>query len=195
MNTSIVKILEDILSVLYFYCNNSYSFSKLDAERPYQELLAETRSLFQLGFVSDDDRRRIQDAFSDLHLKAIRRYRIDLRCKIFEALNLYKFYKETNSCTKTIFVFNHRLIIAGDIIPNDLDDTVLNCTIKIADLYIIFPPMTVDQLYHKDFEASLQDFNYLLNYGTEMQQKIYKQIDFNPRNFPDQQGYIHNNGW
>ena len=55
--------------------------------------------------------------------------------------------------------------------------------------------MTVDQLYHKDFEASLQDFNYLLNYGTEMQQKIYKQIDFNPRNFPDQQGYIHNNGW
>ena len=54
--------------------------------------------------------------------------------------------------------------------------------------------MTVDQLYHKDFEASLQDFNYLLNYGTEMQQKIYKEIDFNPRNFPDQQGYIHNNG-
>ena len=91
--------------------------------------------------------------------------------------------------------FIYRLIIAGDIIPNDLDDTVLNCTIKIADLYIIFPPMTVDQLYHKDFEASLQDFNYLLNYGTEMQQKIYKEIDFNPRNFPDQQeGHIHNNG-
>lgn len=86
------------------------------------------------------------------------------------------------------------MIIAGDIIPNDLDDKVLNCTIKIADLYIIFPPMTVDQLYHKDFEASLQDFNYLLNYGTEMQQKIYKEIDFNPRNFPPQQGYIHNNG-
>ena len=43
------------------------------------------------------------------------------------------------------------------------------------------------KLYHKDFEASLQDFNYLLNYGTEMQQKIYKEIDFNPRNFPDQQ--------
>ena len=90
--------------------------------------------------------------------------------------------------------FVDRLIIAGDITPKDLDDHVLNCTIKIADLYIIFPPMIVDKLYHKDFEDSLQNFNYLLNYGTEMQQKIYKEIDFNPRNFPDQQGYIHNNG-
>ena len=86
MNTS--NSLKDILSVIYIYCNYSYSFSKLDAERPYQELLAETRSLFQLGFVSDDDRRRIQDAFSDLHLKAIRRYRINLRWNIFEVLNL-----------------------------------------------------------------------------------------------------------
>ena len=92
------------------------------------------------------------------------------------------------------FCYVDRLIIAGDIIPNNLDDDVLNCTIKIDDLYIIFPPMIVDKLYQHDFEESLQDFNYLLNYGTEMQQKIYKEIDFNPRNFPDQQGYIHNNG-
>ena len=52
----------------------NFRFLKLDAEKPYQELLTETRNLFELGFVSDDDRRRIQDAFSDLHLKAIRRY-------------------------------------------------------------------------------------------------------------------------
>ena len=52
----------------------NFRFLKLDAEKPYHELLTETRNLFELGFVSDDDRRRIQDAFSDLHLKAIRRY-------------------------------------------------------------------------------------------------------------------------
>ena len=45
--------------------------------------------------------------------------------------------------------------------------------------------MIVDELYHKDLETGLQDFIYLLNYGHEMQQKIYKEIDFNPRNFPD----------
>ena len=54
--------------------NDKFLFFKLDAEKPYHELLTETRNLFELGFVKDDDRRRIQDAFSDLHLKAIRRY-------------------------------------------------------------------------------------------------------------------------
>ena len=61
----------------------NFRFLKLDAEKPYQELLTETRNLFELGFVSDDDRRRIQDAFSDLHLKAIRRYlKNDMHAKI-----------------------------------------------------------------------------------------------------------------
>ena len=45
--------------------------------------------------------------------------------------------------------------------------------------------MIVDELYHKDLETGLQDFNYLLNYGHEMQQKVYKEIDFNPRNYPN----------
>ena len=49
--------------------------------------------------------------------------------------------------------------------------------------------MIVDKMYHKDLETGLQDFNYLLNYGHEMQQKVYKEIDFNPRNFPDARGY------
>ena len=54
--------------------------------------------------------------------------------------------------------------------------------------------MIVDQLYHKDLETGLQDFIYLLNYGHEMQQKIYKEIDFNPRNFPDDITHGDNNG-
>ena len=88
----------------------------------------------------------------------------------------------------------YRFIIAGKVTPNDLDNEVFNCTIQIADLYIIFPPMIVDQLYHKDLETGLQDFIYLLNYGNEMQQKIYKEIDFNPRNFPDDMRFGDNNG-
>ena len=80
----ILKVDIMYYSILLFKCNISrcylldsikkFSSFKLDAEKPYHELLTETRNLFELGFVKDDDRRRIQDAFSDLHLKAIRRY-------------------------------------------------------------------------------------------------------------------------
>ena len=91
-------------------------------------------------------------------------------------------------------IFLYRFIIAGKVKPSEIDANILRCTIKISDLYIIFPPMIVDRLYHKDLEISLQNFKYLLNYGQEMQQKVYKEIDFNPRNFPDQRGLGTDNG-
>ena len=46
---------------------------QLDIEKSNNELFQEATELFQNGKVTDDDARRIQDAFSDLHLKAIRR--------------------------------------------------------------------------------------------------------------------------
>ena len=46
---------------------------QLDIEKSNDELFQEATKLFQNGKVTDDDARRIQDAFSDLHLKAIRR--------------------------------------------------------------------------------------------------------------------------
>lgn len=77
--------------------------------------------------------------------------------------------------------------------PHDLDEHVLRCTIQIADLYMIFPPMVVDKLYNKNLEIGLQDFKYLLNYG-QTQQKVYKEIDFNPLNSPDRRTYDTSDG-
>ena len=87
----------------------------------------------------------------------------------------------------------YRFIIAGKMTPHDLDEDVLRCTIQIADLYMIFPPMVVDKLYNKNLEIGLQDFKYLLNYG-QTQQKVYKEIDFNPLNSPDRRTYDTNDG-
>ena len=77
--------------------------------------------------------------------------------------------------------------------PHDLDEDVLRCSIQIADLYMIFPPMVVDKLYNKNLEIGLQDFKYLLNYG-QTQQKVYKEIDFNPLNSPDRRTYDTSDG-
>ena len=53
---------------------NAFCFLlQLDIEKSNNELFQEATELFQNGKVTDDDARRIQDAFSDLHLKAIRR--------------------------------------------------------------------------------------------------------------------------
>ena len=57
-------------------CQKSNAFCfllQLDIEKSNNELFQEATELFQNGKVTDDDARRIQDAFSDLHLKAIRR--------------------------------------------------------------------------------------------------------------------------
>ena len=57
-------------------CQNINAFCfllQLDIEKSNDELFQEATKLFQNGKVTDDDARRIQDAFSDLHLKAIRR--------------------------------------------------------------------------------------------------------------------------
>ena len=50
-----------------------FVFLQLNIEKSNDELFQEATELFQNGKVTDDDARRIQDAFSDLHLKAIRR--------------------------------------------------------------------------------------------------------------------------
>ena len=55
------------------YANLIFIHFKLDLEKSSEELFKEAQGLFQLGLVSDDDSQRIQDAYSDLHLKAIRR--------------------------------------------------------------------------------------------------------------------------
>ena len=52
---------------------NAFFLLQLDIEKSNDELFQEATKLFQNGKVTDDDARRIQDAFSDLHLKAIRR--------------------------------------------------------------------------------------------------------------------------